>query len=956
MKAPRSLSPAPVRPVALAVALMLAGIVPLGSLGRAAEVRFDHDIRPIRFDHDIRPILAEHCLECHGLDAGSRQGDLRLDTAEGAKPQAVLPGRPDESELVRRILSTDPDLRMPPPAKGPGLTATEIDTLRRWIAAGAPYEGHWAFAPIRRPPVPATSRPASTDIDRFLASAREARGLAEPPRIGRRELIRRATFDLTGLPPVWEEVEAFETDISPESEAFGRVVDRLLASPRYGERWGRHWLDIARYADTHGGSAIGFTKFPFSYTYRDYCVRSFNGDVPWDRFITEQVAADQMGLTANDPALAGLGFLTIGMQFRNRHDLLDDQIDVVSRGLMGLTIACARCHDHKYDPVTASDYYALAATLAPSQPPELPPVIGSPEETPALADYRRELQRRQTIRDDMARDQIAVMQGRLRMQVGLYLRELAKGTPEQDLTSAFLSFRTDDVRPHVLNRWRTYLATMPADDPVFGPWVRLRDLPAADVQPRCAEIVAALTAENGDPAAAAAKNGLGEETPKWNPLVLAALSERNLATLADVADAYGAVFATAQREWLGGLAASAEEGVGEGIVTDEDPRHVVVNSPLRRQLRHHLFAPGTPTAVDDTLAKTLLNRTVQDTLSGKAGAIHELHLGAPGSPPRAMTLEERADAPATRLLVRGNPLNRGPVVEARFPVVLSAPDAAPFPSGQRRLGLAAALVSPGNPLVRRVIVNWAWQHHFGDGLVRTPDDFGTRGRPPTHPELLDYLAEAFRDDGWSLKSLHRRIMLSDAYRTAAVESAVARQADPDDELLWRMPRRRLDMESMRDAMLAVSGELDPTPGGPPVDLEATPIVPRRTVYGFVNRDILSPLAGTFDGANPAACTARRPDTTIPQQALFALNSNFIQDRAVAFAAAGLRAAPADEAGRVSWMVRRAFSRSPSEAETAAAIDFVHTQAASLESGLAADVPWQRLAHVLLAANEFHFVD
>jgi len=933
--------------VALAVALMLAGMVPAGSLGRAGEVRFDRD---------IRPILAEHCLECHGLDAGSRQGDLRLDTDEGAKPQAVLPGRPDESELVRRILATDPDLRMPPPAKGPGLTATEIDTLRRWIAAGAPYEGHWAFAPIRRPPVPATNRPASTDIDRFLASAREARGLAEPPRIGRRELIRRATFDLTGLPPAWEDVEAFETDTSPDGEAFARVVDRLLASPRYGERWGRHWLDIARYADTHGGSAIGFTKFPFSYTYRDYCVRSFNGDVPWDRFITEQVAADQMGLAANDPALAGLGFLTIGMQFRNRHDLIDDQIDVVSRGLMGLTIACARCHDHKYDPVTASDYYALAATLAPSQPPELLPVIGSPEETPALADYQRELERRRTIRDDMARDQITVMQGRLRMQVGLYLRELAKGTPEQDLTSAFLSFRTDDVRPHVLNRWRTYLATMPADDPVFGPWVKVRDLPAADFQPRCAEIVAALTAENGDPAAAAAKNGLGEETPKWNPLVLAALSERKPAALADVADVYGTVFATAQREWLGGLAASAEEGVGEGIVTDEDPRHVVVNSPIRRQLRHHLFAPGTPTAVDDTLAKTLLNRTVQDTLAGKAGAIHELHLGAPGSPPRAMTLEERADAPATRLLVRGNPLNRGPVVEARFPAALSAPDAAPFPSGQRRLGLAAALVSPHNPLVRRVIVNWAWQHHFGEGLVRTPDDFGTRGRPPTHPELLDHLAETFRDDGWSLKALHRRIMLSDAYRTAAVESAVARQSDPDDELLWRMPRRRLDMESMRDAMLAVSGELDPTPGGPPVDLAATPIVPRRTVYGFVNRDILSPLSGTFDGANPAACTARRPDTTIPQQALFALNSDFIQDRAVAFAAAGLQAAPDDEAGRVSWMVRRAFSRSPSEAETAAAIDFVHTQAASLESGLAADVPWQRLAHVLLAANEFHFVD
>ena len=321
-----------------------------------------------------------------------------------------------------------------------------------------------------------------------------------------------------------------------------------------------------------------------------------------------------------------------------------------------------------------------------------------------------------------------------------------------------------------------------------------------------------------------------------------------------------------------------------------------------------------------------------------------------------MTLEERADAPATRLLNRGNPLNRGPIVEARFPVALSAPDAAPFSPGKRRLGLAAALVSADNPLVRRVLVNWAWQHHFGEGLVRTPDDFGTRGRPPTHPELLYHLAETFRDDGWSLKALHRRIMLSDAYRTAAVEDAVARQLDTDDEMLWRMPRRRLDVESMRDAMLAVSGELDTTAGGPPVDLAATPIVPRRTVYGFVNRDILSPLSGTFDGANPAACTARRPDTTIPQQALFALNSDFIQDRAMAFAAASLRAGPADEAGRVAWLYRRAFSRSPLPAETTAAIEFVHKQAASLEPGLAAEIPWQRLAHVLLAANEFHFVD
>ncbi|MFM7074963.1 MAG: PSD1 and planctomycete cytochrome C domain-containing protein [Planctomycetaceae bacterium] len=908
-----------------------------------------------RFDRDIRPILAEHCLGCHGPDSGSREAELRLDEAAGAVPQAIVPGNPDSSALIARVTSTDPLTRMPPPAHGPGLTAAETDLLRRWIAAGAPYERHWALEPIRRPAVPATDRPAATDIDRFLAASRAARGTPEPAPIDRRRLIRRATFDLTGLPPEWADVEAFLADPAPDAEAFARVVDRLLASPRYGERWGRHWLDIARYADTHGGSAIGFVKFPFSYTYRDYVVRSFNEDVPWDRLITEQIAADQLGLSENDPALAGLGFLTIGMQFRNRFDLLDDQIDVVSRGLMGLTIACARCHDHKYDPVTTEDYYALAATFAPSRPPDLPPVIGSPPPSPARDDYDRELDRRRTVRDDMARDQIAVMQGRLRMQVGLYLRELAKGTPEQDLSSAFLSFRTDDVRPHVLDRWREYLATMSADDPVFGPWVRLRGLPAEGFHEQAAALVAALGAENGDPAAAAARNGLGDATPKWNPLVLAALQERSPAALVDVADAYGALFTAVHRQWLAALAQAAEEAVGtEGIVPDEDARHLVVNSPIQRQLRHHLLAPGTPTAVEGDLARQLLNRTVQDTLAGKSGAIHELHLASPGSPPRAMTLEERRDAPPTHVLRRGSALDRGAVVAARFPAALSPPGAAPFPEGSRRLGLARALVAAENPLVRRVIVNWAWQHHFGEALVRTPDDFGTRGRPPAQPELLDWLAETFREEGWSLKRLHRRMMLTDAYRAAAAEDPAARVADAENETVWRMPRRRLDLEAMRDAMLAVSGELDATMGGPPVDLAATPTVPRRTLYGFVNRDIVSSLEGTFDGANPAACTARRPDTTIPQQALFALNSAFVQDRAAAFAAAAAAAVPDGGAARVEWMIRRALSRPAAAEETAATLDYLAREAAL--PGTPAEAPWQRFAHVLLASNEFHFPD
>jgi hypothetical protein len=914
--------------------------------GRAAAAE-SPAIGDIRYDRDVRPILAEHCLGCHGPDAGSRQADLRLDVADSVAAGAIVPGDPAKSELLRRVVSTEADVRMPPPEHGPGLAAKEVEILRRWIAAGAPYETHWAFEPIRRPPVPATKRPAATAVDGFLVAAREARGLPEPPLVDRRRLIRRATFDLTGLPPEWQDVEAFVADPADDRAAFARVVDRLLASPRYGERWGRHWLDIARYADTHGGSAIGFTKFPFSYTYRDYVVRSVNDDVPWDRFITEQVAADQLGLAANDPALAGLGFLTVGMQFRNRFDLLDDQIDVVSRGLMGLTIACARCHDHKYDPVSTEDYYALVATLAPSRPPELPPVIGSPEPTPALADYTRELARRRAARDDMARDQGEVMKGRLRMQVGMYLRELAKGTPEQDTTTAFLSFRTDDLRPIVLERWRSHLAALGPDDPVFGPWNRLA-APAPDCfAEACADMVARLAVENG----AGAKEGLGDEPPRWNPLVLEAIARRAPASAAELADAYGGLFQTVYREWLAGLGAAAEEAVGEGIVPDDDPRHRRVNSPVLRQLRHHLFAAGTPTEMDDDLAPRLLNRTVQDTLGGKSGAIAGLQFAA-GSPPRAMTLDEDPEPPPTRVLRRGNPLDRGAEVPARFPAALAAAAPEDFPAGRRRLGLARALVSPENPLVRRVIVNWAWQHHFGAGLVRTPDDFGTRGRPPTHPELLDWLAEAFREDGWSLKALHRRIMLSDAYRAAAIEDAAARTADPDDELLWRTPRRRLDLEAMRDSMLAVSGELDPRMGGPPVEIAAGSGPPRRTLYGFVNRDVVSPLASTFDGANPSACTARRPETTIPQQALFALNSPFVQDRAAAFAAAATRAVPAGGADRVAWMFRRAVSREPAAAEAADAAAYVESETAA--GGAAA--AWRRFAQVLLASNEFHFLD
>ena len=903
----------------------------------------------IQFDQDIRPIFAEHCLHCHGPDQENRQGDLRLDLESEAKTIAIVPGDPESSSLIDRITSHDSDVVMPPPSAGKPLSKQQEETLRQWIAEGAAYQQHWSLKPIRDPQVPAPQSSAISEIDRFIWAKLESNGLSLSPPIDRQQLIRRATFDLTGLPPTWEEVEAFFSDDSPD--AWEQVIDRLLQSARYGERWGRHWLDLARYADTHGGSAIGFVKFPFSYTYRDYVIDAFNADLPYNRFVTEQLAADQVDLGPNDPALAGLGFLTIGMQFRNFHDLIDDQIDVVTRGLMGLTVACARCHDHKYDPIPTTDYYALYATLASSSNPKLPPIVGTPADSPEFDQYQSELGKLQTIHQDMARDQTEVMRHRLRMQVGLYLRELAKGTPEQDLSAAFLSYRTDDIRPSILNRWRDYLADMSPDDPVFGPWIRLSMHSGEDFSDSCASLLQAMTQENGDPAQFANLQALATAAPKWNPRVLQALVAKQPGSLLEVADAYGGLFADVHREWLTSLLdASLEAADGATIFPDEDVKHEAINSAVNHQLRRHLYQPGTPTAMSDDLAIPLLNRTVVDNLSGKQGAIDNLQLTSPGSPPRAMALQETVPDRPFQVFRRGNPMDRGEVVQPHFLTALTTGDGPPriFPDGRRRLALAQSMVDPHNPLLRRVLVNWVWQHHFGRGLVRTPDDFGTRSQPPSHPELLDFLAVRFLEDGWSLKKLHKRIMLSAVYQQAALEDAAARAVDSDNQWLWRMPRRRIDMEAMRDAMLAVSGELDVREiGGRPFDFLSSPTIPRRSVYGFVNRDIVSPLASTFDGANPTTCTAQRPETTVPQQTLFALNSAFIQDRAAAFAR--LSAVAASPQDRIGLLYRRAYSRNPDDQELSAAIAYVSVPN---DDGSR----WVQLAHVLLAANEFVFLD
>ena len=912
----------------------------------------------ISFSLDVQPILAEFCLQCHGPDEQQRQADLRLDMPTD-HDTAIVAGKPDESEVIERLLTDDDDLQMPPTEMEKRPSEEQIQTLRDWIASGAPYERHWSYQPIRDPKVPAIDAgqspiQAKSDIDRFVIAALQSKGLMLSQPASRRQLIRRASVDLLGLPPTPDEVAAFVND--PDEDAFAEAIDKMLESPRYGERWGRHWLDVARYADTHGGSAIGFTRFAFSYTYRDYVINAFNKDLPYDQFLLQQLAADQIGLDDNDPSLAALGFLTGGMQFRSVHDLIDDQIDVVTRGLLGMTVACARCHDHKFDAIPTSDYYALYATLAASRRPERLPVLGQPPVTDALRDYQQELSKRQTVYRDMARDQSEVMRSRLRNQVGMYLTEIAKGTPEQDVSAAFLSYRTDDIRPIIYNRWRDYLAAISADDPVFGPWVRLSAVGSDQFVPTRDQLLETLKTENGDPSKFAKTHQLAVTAPRWNPRVIAAIEGSQPKNLIELAAAYGDLFATVHLDWLGELLNASRQALeDEKILTDEDPAHAVINSAIDQQLRRHLYEPGTPTAVSDEIAVKLLNRTVKDNLNGKRSSIHELHLTSPGSPPRGMVLRESDDPPTFYVFRRGNSLSCGDSVQPHFLTAITSSQPVPYKDGRRRLGLAKSIIAPENPLTRRVIVNWIWRNHFGLGIVRTPDDFGTRGTPPTHPELLDYLATIFAQDGWSIKQMHRRIMLSAVYQQAAIENLDAREVDPDNRLLWRMPRRRLEMEAMRDAMLAVSGELNTTMiGGRPFDFESDPIVPRRSIYGFINRDVISNLASSFDAADPTSCTVKRPQTTVPQQALFALNSAFIQDRAAKVANLALSVSDRDR-DRIQWLYERLYSRPPVDDEMRLSLEFVRANASDSGKSEATN-RWAQLAHALLASNEFHFVD
>jgi hypothetical protein len=804
---------------------------------------------------------------------------------------------------------------------------------------GETSETHWSFQVVRKPAPPAVKSeawPASV-LDRFVLAKLEAQGIGPSPRADRQTLIRRATYDLTGLPPTPAEVAAFLNDRSPE--ALATVIDRLLESPHFGERWGRYWLDVARYADTKGYIFTEERKFPYSYTYRDWVIRAFNEDLPYDQFLTQQIAADQLSLGEDKRSLAALGFLTLGRRFLgNMHDIIDDRIDVITRGTMAITVQCARCHDHKYDPIPQADYYSLYGVLASCSDKELPIAAAS-------AEFQQELQKRESELNEFQEATLTRTLHKLRTHVSDYLLAAESLKDHPDIQEFMFVENPGDINRFALGRWRTYLETNSKQhNPVWALWFALAAIPEAEFSAKAPDLARQLAAND-------------DESRRINPIVASVFTADPPATIKAAAANYGRLFAQVEDEWQKVIADAKAAGA-------ESPKRL--QDDAREQLRAVLYSNDSPTAVPRRRVDDLFEKPDADKLRAMRKQVQDWRT-SPDAPPNAMALVDNETPVNPVVFVRGNPGNRGSAVPRQFLAVLGGPERKPFERGSGRLELAQAIVTTENPLTARVFVNRAWINLFGSGLVRTPSDFGTRSEPPSHPELLDWLATWFTENGWSTKKLIRMIMLSSTYQQSSTDEegtrhAAAAAVDPENRLLWRQNRRRLDFEAMRDSLLAVSGGVDLSIGGPAVDLAKSPFSRRRTVYGFIERQNLPGMLRTFDFASPDTHCPQRFTTTVPQQALFLMNSPFVVDQARQLANRADVVTQNDPALRVQRLYRDVFGRDAAGPEVNLALQFIdETQAAQDHPEGKPDAKpllsaWEQLAQVLMLSNEFIFVD
>jgi mono/diheme cytochrome c family protein len=860
------------------------------------------------FENKIRPVLAESCYGCHSQKSEKLKGGLYLDTRDGwlkggDNGPAVVPGDPDQSLLIKAIRYTSDDLRMPP--KDKKLSTEQIADFETWVKMGAPdprseanavlmarvdqKKNHWAFQAIRMPETPLVKDQdwVRTGLDAFVLAKLQENGMQPSPRADKRTLIRRASFGLTGLPPTPEEVGEFLND--PSDRAWETVVDRLLASPQYGERWARHWLDVARYADTKGYVFEEERRYPYSYTYRDYVIRAFNEDLPFDQFIIEQIAADLLPLGEDKRPLAAMGFLTLGRRFlNNQADIIDDRIDVVTRGTMGLTVACARCHDHKYDPIPTADYYSLYGVFASSSEPADKPLLGTsslPKEFPAYEAERRKRVKEQT---EFRETKFAEVRHQLRAKADEYLLAAFDSGSLAEKSDVEKLAKERKLHTGTVRKWISYLEERKKleHDPIFAPWFAFAALSATNFTAEAPKLAKSFH--------------VNETSNPINPLVAKIFASELPSSMKEVAEKYKQLF------------------------QEVNKREKLANED-QEKIREVLYADASPTAIGDGEIPRLFD--VPDAQKNRAlqRRVEELDATHPGAPPRGMVLKDNDNPNNPRIFLRGNPRNPGEEVPRRFLELIEGEDRQPFEKGSGRLEMARAIVSKDNPLTARVMVNRVWLNHFGLGLVRTPSDFGVRSDPPANPELLDYLAASFMDGGWSLKRLHRLILLSSTYQQTSDGNEEYSRQDPNNFLIWRMNRQRLEFEPFRDTLLAASGKLDMRQGGQPVDIISKPFTTRRTVYSFIERQNLPGVFRTFDFASPDTTSPQRFNTTVPQQALFMINSPFLAEQARGLAARP-EIARASGDDRIRRLYQLAFQRPPAEEEIQLARQFVERQA------------------------------
>jgi len=1086
------------------------------------------------FENEIRPLLVARCYECHGPDSKA-EGGLRVDSldallAGGDSGAALVPGSPDASLLIDAVRYGDV-FKMPPKSR---LPEAEIAALEVWVRQGAvwPHDPSasapsgeirasaeitaedrlfWAFQPPVDPPLPDVVDSAwpRSPLDRFVLAKLEAAGLSPAPQADKRTLVRRATFDLIGLPPTPEEVAAFLADDA--DDAFARLVDRLLASPHYGERWGRHWLDVARYADSNGMDEN--LAFEHAWRYRDYVVRAFNDDKPYDQFVREQVAGDLLPVEGDQEAtlerLTATGFLSLGPKMlaeddpvKMEMDIIDEQVDTVGRAFLGLTLGCARCHDHKFDPLPTEDYYALAGIFKSTKTMQNHRVVAAWNERPlasaaeiavrdeqlkATAELREQLDGQVTAANDAL---LASIRGRAAdyLLAAMQLAERPEAQPSQ-MAQDTLPAGAIVVEAESYPRGNLKIDLAGYGDGIGVvynagelPNVCEYDIeaPAAgayqlELRYAAAESRGVAVLLNGTPAATAAASVTGTwypDTQTWEVVGLLPLAagrnvlrlERDgpfphldklalipfalppgaaigtLATPEQLA-AERQLLPTVVKRWRDSLAAAENDPASPLFAwhvwrgqTPDLSAAVEENSAAQQVLREprpttmeelaaryaEFFAAaidreasgegdspgeGEAPAEPDSIPASALE-AVRPLLYDPAGLsalpeMPEKHYPAEVSAAMQVLRDEiaRQEAAAPKLPlamavedqqpqdlqvhIRGNHLTLGEVAPRGFlrVVALSSPPAIDA-AHSGRLQLADWLSRPDHPLTARVMVNRLWRWHFGQGLVRSPDNFGRLGEAPTHPELLDWLAVRFVESGWSVKALHRAIVLSATYQMSTTYDERSAAADPENRLWWRRDRRRMEAETVRDAILAVSGRLDREVGGSLLKSRNREYVAgtasvnttnydslRRSVYLPVVRSALYEVFQAFDFADPSVLNGGRDTTTVAPQALFMMNGPIVlaESRALAEALLGggfedsaMDAAAIDDAGRVRTAYLRCFGRAPAEEELARALEFVaryeQAQAGRADAAEARVLAWQALCRTLLATNEFIYVE